>query len=848
MANKQKENTKDPNEEEGRGEHESNIGEGMDDEEFSMPPPPPSNVQPPGEMSYAKVAAADSYPDQFERDEKGENDNGDKTESGKEGEKSSGDGATEPPDTKEILNATSELQPGDISVNIGGTGSPPSPETKELKPVKLRPDEIGDVGMEHKDSTIRGMSAEGDEIMEALKVSDRKGGKDEAVKEESSPGEPTRTEPVPKRNGEVKKAPKVDEEEDIKPSVQDLSEEQLGSGDSGPSPRQPLEIKESSPGAMAGEHNTVDREPGDIGSNVGTIKGHDEAVNGKKPDKPSVKRVSFAPEPSESNLQDKSTISPETKELEKIADVAGEFGYNIGEIKGHDRAIDEKQHSQPTETKSDPRQESGISPETEELGKIADIPGEFGYNVGTIKGHDRAIDEKRQGKPIQTELHLTQQQSPNPETEELKKIADVIGEFGYNVGTIKGHDRAIDNKHHDKPTSNEAQAPASATSMSRFTDVGAERTPESRELGNMTLGSGEFGYNVGDLPSSHPGRHKTHGADNGRQGTIPVPGSGVNAGIKEGQKTNDINTTAPAMQSQNEKPAGTAESQELGNITIERGEFGYNVGGLQSSHPDRPKTHRQHPSRQFQGEGGTAPESEELGRITIESGEFGYNVGGLPSSHPDRHRRHSHGRLQDKAGQETPETRELSQIQLGKGEFGYNIGNLEHHRRGEEKENPIASEIRHRNEQPTNGSPGHISHMRDSGYYGPSDEEDSHFTQNKESQKQPPFTHRTPSGAATNDTLQSYLHSFISQSSSRPISPPPSADVYPHAEEGGSRGKGTRRMMAWGVIGVGVITALGLAALWGSNHPAMGLGFREGVDWSDKFAEWLFKEGKKGSP
>ena len=62
----------------------------------------------------------------------------------------------------------------------------------------------------------------------------------------------------------------------------------------------------------------------------------------------------------------------------------------------------------------------------------------------------------------------------------------------------------------------------------------------------------------------------------------------------------------------------------MNNITLESGEFGYNVGNLPSSHPDRHKVHRRKPE---DDDAGRTAESEELGSITMGKGEFEFNVG-----------------------------------------------------------------------------------------------------------------------------------------------------------------------------------------------------------------------------
>ncbi|PWW73978.1 hypothetical protein C7212DRAFT_365474 [Tuber magnatum] len=720
-------------------------------------------------------------------------------------------------------------QPGDTGVDIGGTRSPLSLEPREHKTVRLQPEDIGGVGVEGRQSpTRREASPRGDGVVGVSGVSGKKGGEDKVVEVEGRVDEPTETEEVSTLSGGIMGTPRTDEE-DIKCSARVSNHgKNTRGGDSGPSPQQLPKTMEALPGAMACEPSSADLKHADIGHSSRAAEGHNRAIDGKKHDKPQAKRVSFAPEPSESNAQEITATGGETKELEKVADA----------------------------------------------------PGEFGYNIGAFKGHDRAIDEKRQSQPADKESYPTQQPRQNPETEELERIADVVGGFGYNVGTIKGHDRAIDNRYHDEPLQGTAHAPAVPASESELPDVETQRARESQEPGNMAIGSGGFRYN-GSQPNSDPGGRRAHGTD--MRGQRAVPGSGASAGISEGRKSNNTSTATPSTPSQNTD--GTAESQELSSITIESGEFGYNIGGLLSSHPDRHKAHRQRSSRQSEGREGTAPEEEELGRITIESGDFGYNVGGLPSSHPDRHRRHSHKPLQDQAGQEP---------------FG-----LERCQRGTEKEIPTTLGGRHRDKKPTNENPSHTSNTRDT---------------------TTSFNKCPPGGTASNDTPQSYHHSFVSQFSGRPISPPqpmkatemtepekPSAppgyqsqtstihephsipadpksgpvtsitgesdlgttceqhsgtpqaetdkhhldgdvetefvkpEMHSNPEEVRNKAKGVGRMVVWGVIGAGVIIVLGLIALWGPSHAEIGFGLREVVGWLDTVAEWLFEEGKKGS-
>jgi len=935
MADNQKADVEGSSEGEGRGSHEPGLGVrgaispeevefpgssrggvgcGVGDGVVSKPLPlPPSAAHSPGEMSYLQAAAPESYADRFEGDRKGEGDSGERAESREEGEGGSTGRATDTPGTKGILDTGVGLQPGEISVSIGRTGSLSSPETEELRPIKLQPEDIGGFKMDDTQSpTATGLGTGGDEIIEALNVLDQNGGEDVAAGEESRVEEPTGTEDVSKPSCGVRRAPKADEESIRSPTRTPDQEENTRGGDSGPLSRQLPKTEETSPGAVVREPGSADFRSLGIKHNGGTTKGHGTAINGKNQEKQIAKRVSFAPEPSESNSREKSPTNPETKELEKVADATGEFGYNVGTFKGHDGAMDEKQRCRPAEAKSQPARGPGGGAGAEELQRATSVSGEFGSKVGTVKGHDGTTGRK--------ESDPAQQPRLSPETQELERIADVVGEFGYNIGATKTHYGAIDNRCPDS-------APVNPIPESQPPDVGAEGTPESQELGNMVIDSGEIGYNVGDQPSSHPGRRETSGED--LQGQRTAGGLGASAGVSKGQRSNGTSTVSPAAQSQNTN--GTAESRKFGSTTIEREVGSHNSAGFPSSHLDRHNAHREHSSGRSQGGEGIAPEAEELGRITMDGGEFGYNVGGLPSSHPGRHRWHSRGRLQDQAGRGTSGSHELSQIKFGNRESGYNIGGFEQRRFGNESETPTASESRHRNKQPTKGGPGHISDMRDSGYYGHSDGEDSHFAQIKESQQEAPFTQCTPGRSATSDIPRSYLHSFISQSPSgltplpqsghateviepeNAVTPPchqsqtitihelrtiladsksdlissittefrlqttksdpdlirtqlpnitemgtdehrldrdievefVETEAYPHIQEERGSEKGVGGIAVWGVIRAVLVIVLGLVVLWGSSH--FGVGFKEGANWLDRFAEWLFKEGKGSS-
>ncbi|CAZ80001.1 unnamed protein product [Tuber melanosporum] len=792
----------DSNEEEGRGERESN---------FSKPPLPSSTVQPPREISHPWVAVPEPYRDRFGRDGDGDGSegggSGDRARSKEMGEKGPAGRATDTTGTKGILGAAAGLWSGDIGVNVGGMGSPLIPEAKERTTVELQPEEIGGVGI--------GTSAERDGAIRDSGVSDKNGREAEAVEAEGGVEGPTETGEILEYSGGVKGAPKADEGE-AKLSARVLDREHNTRGRySALSPRHLPEIKETSPSDMAREASSTDLKSIDIGHNGGATEGHDRAINSKQHDKPPAKRVSFAPEPSESSSREGST-GPQDKELEKIPDVSAEPGYNLERSKGHDIPTDDKRHGQPTGIKFQLAQKSGENSGTKELWKVSDNLGES----GSIKDQDRTIHEK-QNQPVGKSPSPTQKSRLNPETEELEKIADVVGEFGYNIGITEGHDRAIDNRNHDKPASNNAHAPGGLASENQLPYVGVESTSKPPELGNITIESGEFRYNVGGQSSFDPGRHKTHGAD--------ARGLGAGAETSECQRSDDTSGKTPAAN-------GTAESRELGNFTIETGDFGYNVGGLPSSHPDRHRTHRRRPSRPFQGGDGTRPEVEELGRITMKSGEFRY-----PSSHPDRHRRYSHGDLQDQADQKTSKSRWLDQTKPRNSEFGSSIGGLEHRQRGKEEENPTASGSMHRNEQPANRDPSRTSSIRDSVRHGHPDKGDNCFTHTKETQQQPLLSVCSPGGTTTAEVIAPENPSTPPGQQSQTIT------THPHPKEVRSREGGMRRILVWGVLGVGVIIALGFAALRGGfKHPVIGFGLGEGVGWSDKLAGWLFKEGKKG--
>ena len=66
---------------------------------------------------------------------------------------------------------------------------------------------------------------------------------------------------------------------------------------------------------------------------------------------------------------------------------------------------------------------------------------------------------------------------------------------------------------------------------------------------------------------------------------------------------------------------------------------------------------------------------------------------------------------------------------------------------------------------------------------------------------------------------------------------PVKVEAYPHPQEARGSGKGVGGIAVWGVIGIVLVVGLGLAASWRSGHFAIGLGFREGADWLEKFAQ-----------
>ena len=304
----------------------------------------------------------------------------------------------------------------------------------------------------------------------------------------------------------------------------------------------------------------------------------------------------------------------------------------------------------------------------------------------------------------------SQDQDKSPETTELGDFTAGGGDFGYNVGTLPSSHK-----------SRHAEIALHATQRE------APETPESRELNNITLESGEFGYNVGNLPSSHPDRHKVHRRR-------PEDGG-----------------------------AGrTAESEELGSITMGKGEFGFNVGkGENDGEKENPSHSEQTAGTDEQTVGANeTQETEELANIAIGEDDFGYNVGKGKSDgeeNPNAADARLHSDQIAYSG-ETKETEELANITMGEGEFGYNIGEGES---GKGKENSMTSEAQNYNEQVAG-----TGNMRGSGYYG-------HV--NGQSPKTGSTT-RTDNTA--NGTLQDYLHSLLSLGA-KPLSPPTST----HASE-----------------------------------------------------------------
>lgn len=265
---------------------------------------------------------------------------------------------------------------------------------------------------------------------------------------------------------------------------------------------------------------------------------------------------------------------------------------------------------------------------------------------------------------------------------------------------------------------------------------------EASDLGRIGISSGDFGYNIGK--GDDPGKEAGENPEAARRRQ--------SLGQKEPQHgvKKSVQTLAPK---EGQSPGTSAEANDLNNMSIASDDFGYNVGkgndpGEEAGeNPEAAKTRQsfgqkepQHRANSTQIQGSEVPiEANDLSNIALESGDFGYNVGkGIEpgeeaGENPEAARRRQSFGLKEpdhsakstwtpetrelqsihldkrdigpQNTQASPETRELRHIELKRGEFGYNPGKSSE--LGEEAgENPGAARRRQSfgQEEPQHGA------------------------------------------------------------------------------------------------------------------------------------------------
>lgn len=503
-------------------------------------------------------------------------------------------------------------------------------------------------------------------------------------------------------------------------------------------------------------------QPGDIGVNIGG-DGHVQSSKKGKGKAPEMKDESN--ETTKPEMKDKDTqASPETAELQPVSLEKGEFGYNPG--KGDDRDRQEPGEHLAARKQAPTIGSSEGTAETAELLKLSLEKGEFGYNPGKGNepgeeaGENPGASEARR-RLSQSQPHhgipknpALQKQAPStktsseasPETKELQQVTMGKDEMGYNIGNepSTGHSKK---KHPD--TSTETKE-LQAIHLHRE-DIGPQHIkvpPETRELGHIGLGKDEIGYNPGKGDSRDrrpPGEHPA----------VKKRDYPTEAAPRETEK----------MTSETSKP--DARPEELGNIGIGRDDFGYNVGkgnepGEEAGeNPGASQARRRYSQSQphHSAKSTQTPETRELGSIHLEKRDIG------PQN-----------------TQASPETRELRHIELHRGGFGYNVG------RGKESgrirsdedstENPSAARARRR--ASTQSGNGYREERPNFGYQNTSRDRRSSeelginpqiHEQSCSPRITPSFRDTLPRGekdTQVNDTLQSYLQSFLSERGSDP--------------------------------------------------------------------------------
>lgn len=386
--------------------------------------------------------------------------------------------------------------------------------------------------------------------------------------------------------------------------------------------------KEGDPGEDTGENPKASRTRRRLS--------HDEPPHHSAPKPPA--RVSKS---------DPAVLTVETVELRRMSLKKGEFGYNPGKEGDPGEATGENpkasltrrrlSHSGPPQH-SAPKQPAPIiqtsktwsaegTIETAELRRVSLKQSEFGYHPGTES--EPGEDTGENPEAARTRRRFSHSEPPHHSI--MKQSAPIDCDIGNEPSS--GH---VKRKHSD--TSAEADERHEDTGMqrlkgtiksreSRHVGLGkggignssgkgdghyrqepgehlqakhvfrrAKTDPGTEELSHIGVGSGDFGYNVG-------------------RGSDPGGEAGENPEASQARRRFDSDPPRHSA-----KSTQTAETQELGHIRADKRDTG----------PQRAQT---------------SPETRELRQISLRRGEFGYNVG----------RGEESGRIRpDGAGSENP--------------------------------------------------------------------------------------------------------------------------------------------------------------------------------------------------
>lgn len=208
--------------------------------------------------------------------------------------------------------------------------------------------------------------------------------------------------------------------------------------------------------------------------------------------------------------------SPETREPQQLSTGNDELGCNTDNepLPGHPKRKHSDTSDETKELESNRIHRKDIGPkataERRELRHVGLGRGETGYNVGKVDGRHR----QESGESSRAKLMFGRSRT-DPGAEELSHIDVREGDFGYNVGKGRNPGEeagenpeasqarrrfSSDQPHHSAKSTQTLETQELAQIHLSRRDIGPQQTqasPETRELRQIDLRSGEFGYNVG---------------------------------------------------------------------------------------------------------------------------------------------------------------------------------------------------------------------------------------------------------------------------------------------------------------------------------------------------------------